>query len=69
MPNSFITIQEIARETLPRLLDNLVFPGLIYKDFSETFTCYGDTIQVRRPVVLEAREFDAAEGVTAQDIV
>ncbi|MBR2832057.1 MAG: P22 coat protein [Oscillospiraceae bacterium] len=68
MANTFITIQEIARETLPRLIENLVFPNLIYKDFSDTFTSLGDTIRVRKPVVLEASEFDAASGVTAQDI-
>ena len=38
MPNSFITIQEIARNTLPRLLENLVFPNLIHKDFSNDFS-------------------------------
>ena len=69
MPNSFITIQEIARNTLPRLLENLVFPNLIHKDFSNDFSRnLGDTIQVRKPVVLEAKEFDQSQGVTAQDI-
>lgn len=70
MANAFITIQEIARNTLPRLLENLVFPNLVHKDFSNDFSRnLGDTIQVRKPVVLEAKEFDATAGVTAQDIV
>ena len=68
MANTFITIQEIARETLPRLIENLVFPNLIYKDYSDAYTSLGDTIRVRKPVVLEAKEFDAETGVTAQDI-
>ena len=37
MPNEFITIKNIARQTLPRLIENLVFPNLIYKDYSEAF--------------------------------
>ena len=69
MANTFITIQEIARNTLPRLIENLVFPNLVYKDFSNDFSRnLGDTIQVRKPVVLEAQEFDQATGTTAQDI-
>lgn len=69
MANTFITIQEIARNTLPRLIENLVFPNLVYKDFSNDFSRnLGDTIQVRKPVVLEAEEFDQSVGTTAQDI-
>ena len=70
MANSFITIQEIARAALPRLIENLVFPNLVYKDFSNDFSRnLGDTIQVRKPVLLEAKEFDQSVGTTAQDIV
>ena len=70
MANSFVTIKEFARAALPRLIDHLVFPNLIYKDYSDDFIGQkGDTIQVRKPIVLEARDFDAASGVSAQDIV
>lgn len=68
MGNTFITLQEIARQALPRLIENLVFPNLCYKDFSNAFAQKGDTIQVRKPVVLTASEFDASQGVTAQDM-
>ena len=68
MPNTFITLQEIARQALPRLIENLVFPNLCYRDFSNDFAQKGDTIQVRKPVVLTAAEFDASQGVTAQDM-
>lgn len=69
MANSFITIQEIARAALPRLIENLVFPNLVYKDFSADYERnLGDTIQVRKPVGLEAKEFDASNGTVAQDI-
>lgn len=70
MANSFITIQEIARAALPRLIENLVFPNLVYKDFSADYERnLGDTIQVRKPVVFEAQEFDPSSGTSAQDIV
>ena len=68
MPNSFITIKELARQALPRLLENLVFPSLVYKDFSNDFHKKGDEIQIRKPVVLEAKDFDASTGVVAQDL-
>lgn len=68
MPNEFITIKNIARQTLPRLIENLVFPNLIYKDYSEAFAYQGDTIQVRKPVMLEASEFVQESGTTPQDV-
>ena len=70
MANSFVTIKDFARVALPRLIDHLVFPNLIYKDYSDDFSAKkGDTIQVRKPIVLEARDFDPDTGVTTQDIV
>ena len=68
MANTFITIQEIARTALPRLIENLVFPNLVYKDFSADYERnLGDTIQMRKPVGLEAKEVDAASWTSAQD--
>ncbi|MBQ9263734.1 MAG: P22 coat protein [Clostridia bacterium] len=70
MANSFITVKDFARAALPRLIDHLVFPNLIYKDYSDDFSAMkGDTIQVRKPIVLEAKDFDASAGVSTQDIV
>ncbi len=68
MANTFVTLKEIARQALPRLIDNLVFPNLVYRDFSEDFHDKGDTVRVRRPVLLQAADFDAAQGVSYQDI-
>ena len=69
MPNSFLEIKNIARQALPRLIENLVFPNLIYKDYSDAFEDgKGATVQVRKPVVLTASEFDSSLGVTAQDV-
>lgn len=68
MANQFITIKELARQALPRLIENLVFPNLVYKDFSNDFHKKGDEIQIRKPVVLEAKDFDPVAGVTPQDL-
>ena len=69
MSNNIISVKQIARETLPRLMDNLVFPGLIYRDAGEAMTaCQGDSVLVRRPVKLEAKDFDMAEGIETQDL-
>jgi hypothetical protein len=69
MANEFLSIKNIARQALPRLIENLVFPNLIYKDYSNTYEVgKGATIQVRKPVVLTASEFDASSGTSAQDV-
>lgn len=69
MANSFISVKQIARETLPRLIDNLVFPNLIYRDTVPAGTSKkGDTVSVRRPVKLVAENFSAETGVTSQSI-
>ena len=68
MANTFITLKTIARQALPRLIDNLVFPNLVHKDFSNDFGNLGDTIQVRKPVVLQASDFDASQGIQPQDM-
>ncbi len=54
----------------PRLIENLVFPNLIHKDFSNDFQPgKGTQIQVRKPVVLKATDFDASTGTSPQSIV
>ncbi|QHA01675.1 P22 phage major capsid protein family protein [Dehalobacter restrictus] len=67
MSNTFITVKEVARQLLPRLIGNL--PNLIYKDSSQQFVVgKGATIQVKKPVILHADDFDEAVGVTPQGI-
>ena len=68
MSNSILTLQEIARQALPQLIENLVFPNLCHRDFSEDFHDLGDTVKVRRPTVFTAEEFDAEAGVNYQDM-
>ena len=63
------SVKQIARETLPRLIDNLVFPNLVYKENIEGSAAkQGDTVSVRCPVKLTANEFDESSGVTAESI-
>lgn len=69
MANTIVTLQEIARQALPMLSENLVFPGLIHRDFSADMHAMGDTVKVRKPVIYEAGEFSEDKGVTYQDIV
>ena len=68
MANTFVTLKTIARQALPVLIDNLVMPNLIHRDFSEEFHDVGDTVQVRKPVVFTAEDFDAEAGVNWQDM-
>lgn len=65
MANTFLTCQEIARQALPLLHDNLVFPALTYKDYSGEFQAKGDTIQVRKPAKFTANEF--TDTITTQN--
>lgn len=70
MANQLMTVKDFARAALPRLMEHLVFPNLIYKDYSDAFAgMKGDTVQVRKPVVFTAGEFDQEKGVSTHDIV
>jgi hypothetical protein len=69
MANSFLSVRDFARAALPRLMEHLVFPNLIHRDYSDDFAGkLGDTIRVRKPIVLTAHDFDPAVGVSEQDI-
>lgn len=69
MANQFITLKNIARRTLTRLMDNILFPQLCYRNYADTFQMRGDTIQIPIPVRLEAMEFNQSAGVEYQDDV
>lgn len=64
--NNFLNTKNIAREALPILESNLVFPALIHTDFSEEFSKQGDTIQIRKPPIYNATEFNGE--IEIQDI-
>ena len=68
MSNTILTLQEIARQALPQLMENLVFPNLCYRDFAEDFHDLGDSVQIRKPAVFVAEDFDAQAGVNYQEL-
>lgn len=69
MPNNFLEVKNIARQTLPRLMSNLVFPNLVHRDFSNDFVPgLGTKIQVKKPVKLIAEEFNELQGVKPQGV-
>ncbi len=65
MSNEFLTMKNIAREALPVLVNNLVFPNLVHQDYSADFVGKGDTIQIEKPPVYEANDFSGT--ITVQD--
>jgi hypothetical protein len=69
MNNTFITSQEIARESLPILKSNLVFANLVHTDFKNDFTNKGTIVQVRKPAPFTAVEFDGDLTGEYQDAV
>jgi len=66
MSNTFLTMKNIARAALPVLQEQLVFPSLVYTDYSNDYVTKGDTIQVKRPAVFVADEFGSS--INLQDI-
>lgn len=66
MPNKLLSCQRIAREALPILKNNLVVPMLFRTDYSKEYVKEGDTIQVKKPSVFEAKDF--TDEVTIQEI-
>jgi hypothetical protein len=67
MPNTFLTPQIIAMEALAILKNNLVMADLVHSDYSSEFVKVGDTITVRKPAVLVAKDF--AGNIDVQDLV
>jgi len=68
MSNTILTLQEIARQALPQLMENLVFPNLCHRDYAEDFHDLGDSVQIRKPPVFVAEDFNADTGVNYQDL-
>ena len=66
MANTILTVQEIAREVLPLLRENLVMPQTVNTNYSAEFVGKGDTIIVEKPAVFVADEFGST--INLQDI-
>lgn len=67
MPNVFLTPQVIAMEALAILRNQLVMADLVHKDYSKEFVKVGDTVTIRKPAKLVAKDFNG--NIIKQDIV
>jgi len=71
MSNNFLTVNEIAKESLMRLQNNLVMASLVHKDFSDEFANKGDTVNVRKPATFVAKDFTSTidtQGIAEQAV-
>lgn len=71
MANTLLTPQIIANEALAILRNQFVFKDLVHTDFSNEFVKVGDTITVRKPATLIAKDFTgtiATQDITEQSV-
>jgi len=66
MPNTILTVQEIAREMLPLLKEELVMPETVNRNYSSEYVGKGSKIIVEKPAVFVADEFGGT--INLQDI-
>jgi hypothetical protein len=66
LANTYLTVEDIARQSLLRLRNNLVMLPLVYRDHSSEFKNKGDKVQVKKPNTFVAQEFTGA--TVPQDI-
>ena len=69
MPNTFITVQDIADQAALRLRENEVMSRLVSRDYDEKIADKGDTVQIKVPNVFDAKDFDQTGTIVAQSIV
>lgn len=68
MANDFITPSTVARTALATLYNSTVLLPLVWRDFDPDFRGYqGAAVNVRKPAVFTAAEFDRNNGITIQD--
>lgn len=58
-----------ANETLALLYENMVFGGLVHREFSSSVASFGDTVNTRRPQAFTAERKTDSDNVTIQDAV
>lgn len=69
MANAFVTPEKVAQRAIAHLYENSVMLPLVYQDYSQEFSgAQGDTVNIRKPAVLNASLFDEATGIQLQDI-
>ena len=68
MSNTFLTVTDIAERSLPFLEANLALAGSVNRDFDSAYGKKGDTVQVRKPELFTATEFDESAGVSFGEV-
>jgi hypothetical protein len=67
MANTFLNPSVIAEAALATLYENTVAAQLVHRDYSNEFSAkVGDTVNVRKPAVFTANEFDPVAGISIQ---
>ncbi|SLG40318.1 P22 coat protein-gene protein 5 [Mycobacteroides abscessus subsp. abscessus] len=69
MANTLLTPDILARQALATLHETLVMKPLVHTDHSREWGAQqiGDTVNIRKPVVFEAQDFNRATGIQLQD--
>ncbi|WP_440063791.1 P22 phage major capsid protein family protein [Streptosporangium sp. OZ121] len=68
MANNFLTPSVIARAALATLYETCVMAQLVHRDYDEDFAAkIGDTVNVRKPAVFQAKEFNREVGIEIQN--
>lgn len=69
MANDFITPSAIAKQGLASLYEQTVMLPLVYTDASTEFGTkkIGNTVDIKKPAVFVANDFDRATGIVVQD--
>lgn len=69
MANTFLTPSVIAQQALATLYESTIMLPLVYTDLSQEFATakIGDTVNVRKPAVFEAKLFNRGTGIEVQN--
>jgi hypothetical protein len=69
MANTFITPEIVAAQALASLYSTTVMLPLVYSDVSSDFgpQKVGNTVNIRKPAVFVANDFDRSAGITIQN--
>lgn len=67
MPNTLLTIEQIAKESLLRLRNNLVMRQLVHTDFSTEFANKGEEITIRKPATFIGKDFTGTIDVQSAE--
>lgn len=70
MANTILTPSVIAKQSLASLYETTQMLPLVYTDVSSEFGTkkIGNTVDIKKPAVFTANEFDRTNGITVQDI-